>query len=107
MIKITSFFFFFFKEDKIAINEKNYIGYLEIFIHHYKNIIYSTLLATDQFVRGKSAVQVSAVETRRTCHPGLRKYRATSQQEVNAVDRGDCARDRGGKFARMTVNFYT
>ena len=61
----------------------------------------------DQFVRGKSAVQVSAAETWRTCHRGLRKYRATSQQEVNAVDRGEFARDRGGKFARMTVNFYT
>ena len=33
-------FVFFLKEDKIAINEKKYIGYLEIFIHHFKNIIY-------------------------------------------------------------------
>ena len=29
--KIT---FFFFKEDKVAINEKKHIGYLKIFIRH-------------------------------------------------------------------------
>ena len=35
-----SFFFFFFKEDKVAINEKKHIGYIKIFIHHYKNFFY-------------------------------------------------------------------
>ena len=30
----------FFKEDKVAINEKKHIGYLKIFIHHYKNMFY-------------------------------------------------------------------
>ena len=33
-------FFFFFKEDKVAINEKKHIGYLKIFFHHYKNMFY-------------------------------------------------------------------
>ena len=37
MLSDKNHIFFFFKEDKIAINEKKYIGYLEIFIHHYKN----------------------------------------------------------------------
>ena len=36
--KITSFFIF--KEDKVAINEKKHIGYIKIFIHHYKNLFY-------------------------------------------------------------------
>ena len=35
-----SFFFFSLKEDKVAINEKKHIGYLKIFIHHYKNMFY-------------------------------------------------------------------
>ena len=29
----------FFKEDKVAINEKKHIGYLKIFIHHYENML--------------------------------------------------------------------
>ena len=33
-------FFFFLKEDKVAINEKKHIGYLKIFFHHYKNMFY-------------------------------------------------------------------
>ena len=32
--------FFFFKEDKVAIKEQKHIGYLKIFIHHYKNMFY-------------------------------------------------------------------
>ena len=36
--KITSFFFL--KEEKVAVNEKNPNGYLKIFIHHYKNMFY-------------------------------------------------------------------
>ena len=35
--RITSFFF---KEDKVVINEKRHIGYLKIFIHHYKNLCF-------------------------------------------------------------------
>ena len=35
--KITSFFFF--KEDKVAFNEKKQMDTL-IFIHHYKNMFY-------------------------------------------------------------------
>ena len=31
---------FFFKEDKVAINEKKHIVYIRIFIHHYKNLFY-------------------------------------------------------------------
>ena len=44
--KITSFFFFFLKEDKVAFNEKKQKknqktnGYLKIFIHHYKNMFH-------------------------------------------------------------------
>ena len=38
--KITSFFFFFLKEEKVAFNEKKTNGYLKIFIHHYKNMFY-------------------------------------------------------------------
>ena len=37
--KITSFFLFF-KEDKVAINEKKHIRYFKISIHHYKNMFY-------------------------------------------------------------------
>ena len=33
-------FFFFLKEDKVATNEEKHIGYLKIFIHHYKNMFY-------------------------------------------------------------------
>ena len=41
--KITSFFFL--KEEKVAFNEKKKKkkkknGYLKIFIHHYKNVLY-------------------------------------------------------------------
>ena len=38
--KITSFFFL--KEDKVAFNEKKKKknGYLKIFIHHCKNVLY-------------------------------------------------------------------
>ena len=32
--------FFFFKEDKVAIDEKKHSGYIKIFIHHYKNLFY-------------------------------------------------------------------
>ena len=38
---IKSHLYFFLKEEKVAFNEKKKkIGYLKIFIHHYKNMFY-------------------------------------------------------------------
>ena len=39
VIKSHLSFFFFFKENKVAFNEKKN-GYLKIFIHHYKIMFY-------------------------------------------------------------------
>ena len=32
-------FFIFFKEDKVAFNQKKHIGYIKIFIHHYNGYL--------------------------------------------------------------------